>query len=160
MSKGKKKHTGAVFTLTAIIALVMGGSALDLNFGLGGDGDDIGVNSGNVSLEDGNESLENGNDSSETPEVTPGVTPTDELATMITDAPEEPTVFDIIIDKDTILYNNETFDNVQSLIEAILEDAGENAFYIILHDETAIENTLEDVKNAFDKSEIVWTMAD
>lgn len=79
----------------------------------------------------------------------------------VTTATPMPVEYHVIIEKDKIIFNNETVSNAQSLASMIvgMSNSGEQ-IHVMIHDEIAFANTVEDVKNALNKSDIPWSTAE
>lgn len=135
-----ENQSGKIHILLILILILIVAVMLIIKFGLGkGGGDGQGDGEAKPETENKTEAV-----NSITPAASPDVSP----------APKQ---FSVIVEKAEILFDNEKFDNVQSLLDAMQKEAGTNeGFSVILHDENAIANTLEDLKNALDKNGIPW----
>ncbi|MGN0505489.1 MAG: hypothetical protein ACI4FZ_02955 [Lachnospiraceae bacterium] len=137
---------GSIVKILALFALVMFGVVSYKDGGLISGG---GYLKGNNGIENVSSSVVDKSSNSQQTSLT-----ISSNTSVVTPAIKE---FWVIIDKNIILYNNETIKNVQSLIEIIVNELGEGEqALVILHDDTAIENTLEDIKNTLDKNKIPW----
>ncbi|MGN0505488.1 MAG: hypothetical protein ACI4FZ_02950 [Lachnospiraceae bacterium] len=146
-----KKITKRIILVIIVVAAVLGilgmYSCSGGGFGNGnGNGDGSGNGNG-VENTSGNNAEENDN-SKETPSTV--IENTDVIIPLTKE-------FSVIIEKSDILYNNEMISSAQSLVDIIKKQLseGEQAL-VILHDDTAVENTLEDIKNTLDKNKIPW----
>ncbi len=142
-----ENQTGGISGLLLVVVIIIVVLAsLGIGFGLGkGTGKGVGNGEGESQ---GQEYIPDGEKDEVVDDVIPSDFPT------VTLAPKE---FSVIVDRTEILFDNEKFSNAQSLIDVIQKkvEAGDSIL-IILHDENAIADTLEDVKNALDRNKILW----
>lgn len=142
MKEKTEKKTGKnTVKNVSIIALLL---ALGLGFGFG-----KGMGSGDGEGEkDKVEDTQKDNMVEAVNDITPTESPT------ATPAPKQ---FSVVVDKTDILLNNEKFSNAQSMVDMIQKELeADEGVIVILHDENAVANTLEDVINALDKNGILW----
>lgn len=140
-----KDQTGGTSIILIIVIIFI---VILLSFGAGfGFGKGTGKGAGNGDGE-GTEYTPSDDKVETASDVKPSTLPT------ITSAPKE---FSVVVERTEILFDNEKFSNAQSLIDIIQKKVEtDESILIILHDEDAIANTLEDVKNALDRNGISW----
>lgn len=140
----RENQNGKIHILLILVLLVILVIALVIKFGIGKGSGDGG--------KDGEDETKVENKVEAANSITPAESPT--TPPTVSTAPKQ---FSVIVEKTEILFDNEKFDNVQSLVDAMQKEAGEGAgFSVILHDENAVANTLEDLKNTLDKNGIPW----
>lgn len=152
-----------VLAIVAVIVVLM------VVFGLGnfmaGKGFGFGNGSGNGSGKGTSTELGDGSGASGDEPVTENVAKNQEIEENLIE-PEKavvtatpmPVEYHVIIEKDKIIFNNETVSNAQSLASMIISmgNSGEQ-ISVMIHDEIAFANTVEDVKNALNKNDIPWS---
>lgn len=140
----RKNQDGKIHILLILVILLIIVVALIIKFGLGKGPGDGGEDSGNNPKPENKVEVESS--------ITPAESPT--TPPVATTAPQQ---FSVIVEKTEFLFDNEKFENVQSLVDAMQKQAGTDvSFSVILHDENAVANTLEDLKNALEKNGIPW----
>lgn len=156
-----KKVLAVVFVIILLIVVFglgnfMGGNGFGFGNGLGN-----GSGNGNGNSAEVGDGSGNSDDNFVTENSTKNQVLEDNLV-----EPEEPVAtatpmpveYHVIIEKDKIIFNNETVSNAQSLASMIVGMSNnEEQIHVIIHDEVAFANTVEDVKNALNKSDIPWS---
>lgn len=137
---------------------ILGGNGLGFGNGFGNGGGNGSGNGTSAESGDGSgesESIGATEKSTQDNENEDDVVEPEKVAATATPMPVE---YHVIIEKDKIIFNNETVSNAQSLA-SMIKSMGNTGVQmkVIIHDEIAFANTLEDVKNALNKSDIPWS---
>jgi len=149
--------------------VIIGGGACSLGACNGGNGLGFGNGSGMESGTGNGTLVESGDGSGDFDDGDSAESVTKDTTMEEIDAEQEkvvtvtpmPMVYDVIIERDKIIFNNETVSSAQSLSSMIknLITSGEEV-RVVINDEFAYVNTLEDVKNALEKNDIPWEIAE
>lgn len=131
----------------------MGGNGFGFGNGLGN-----GSGNGNGNSAEAGDGSGNSDDNFVTENGTKNHVLEDNSEEPVATATPMPVEYHVIIEKDKIIFNNETVSNAQSLASMIVGMSNsEEQIHVIIHDEVAFANAVEDVKNALNKNDIPWS---